>query len=172
MWNVIKKINQEHLPPSSADTLPSRVTSVSLEGHQPSPCSQMLQSLWWAQAKGHSRFCHRIPAQGSSAQQRELVSGTQCTETFLMVVIILTTFIAIFSGGIIIINVFIVTLWVGAGTLSFFAHMELKRRRLGAHTLSSSLCGRAARDLLLFCGFSFRILTLLHGFRFLFKVSK
>lgn len=50
MWNTIKEINQEHLPPSSVDILPSRVTSVPLGGHQPSPCSQMLQ-----------RFCGHRP---------------------------------------------------------------------------------------------------------------
>lgn len=86
-----------------------------------------------------------------------------------MMVLILTTFITIFSEGIIIINVFIVPLWVGAVMLSFFHTHGIETQ--AAQVLYSSSCGKAAKDLFLFATFSCRVLTHL-GFRSLFKVPK
>lgn len=87
----------------------------------------------WAFFKNSSKVCGgcglRVPSSSALGSMyvkesyeilKVQLSESKCSEIFLMMVLILTAFITIFSEGIIIINVFIVPLWVRAVMLSFY----------------------------------------------------
>lgn len=117
MWNIIKEIKPGAsvvilcgCQPSGDCSLWAESRLRYCEGASVGPFLRSALKLCWARGEERSKFCCKT----------ELGGEKNCGETFLMMVLILTTFITIFSEGIIIINVFIVPLWVGAAMLSFF----------------------------------------------------